>query len=313
MKKLIFIGIALFSIHVFSQRVSTLSGTVNANIYTANNGYNNGLGNQSTFLFPQSIATDSKGNCYVIDDFPVIRKVDATGFTSPFSGVAILQGISYMREYVDGANPRYQNLTAIATDANDNVYVIDNNRIRKITPLGVASTILATQTDLRDASGLVVAANGDIYVANTGRRNILKVTQSGQVSIFATGFGQPKDLCFDAQGNLYVTDVSSVKKITPNGVVSNHATGFGDANGIEIDSLGNLFVCDSLFHLIKRIDTNQFVSNYAGSSQGFQDSSTLFFWRLPRFSTPQGLAIDKFGNLYVPDRNNNRIRLIAKN
>lgn len=291
-------------------RATTLSGTTNPNIYELNNGYNNGIGSQSTFKFPKSIATDSKGNCYVIDDFPVIRKVEPNGNTSPFSGVAILQGISYIREYVDGANPRYQNLTAIATDSNDNVYVIDNNRIRKITQQGVASTILATQTDLRDACGLVVAINGDIYVANTGRRNILKVTQSGQVSIFATGFNQPKDLVFDSLGNLYVTDLDKVKKVTPNGIVTNYVLGFGDVNGIVIDTVGNLFVCDSLFHQIKRIDTNFNVTTYIGSGIGdFRDGTAGTTRTSARFNSPQGLTIFN-GALFVADRNTMRIRKV---
>jgi DNA-binding beta-propeller fold protein YncE len=54
------------------------------------------------------------------------------------------------------------------------------------------------------------------------------------------------------------------------------------------------------------------VSVLAGSSQGFQDTSTLFFWKTPKFYNPKGLAIDSGGNLYIADTWNNRIRKIVK-
>lgn len=90
--------------------------------------------------------------------------------------------------------------------------------------------------------GLARAANGDLYVADSGNHTIRRITPAGIVSTFAgtagaagtvdgTGaaarFHRPTDLAFDAAGNLVVLERGAesspqawVRRITPAGVVS---------------------------------------------------------------------------------------------
>jgi secreted PhoX family phosphatase len=49
------------------------------------------------------------------------------------------------------------------------------------------------------------------------------------------------------------------------------------------------------------------VSTLAGRAQGFQDGTA----DNAMFNSPEGLAIDRFGQIYVADRGNNRIRIIT--
>lgn len=298
-------------------KVSTLSGTTAASIYPLNNQYNNGAGDQSTYNMPLGVAVNSQGVVYAIDGFvPVVRKIMPDGTTSKFVGDAnFVMSTNYGSweiGYVDGVSPKFSNLTAIAVDGQDNVYVMDYNRLRKITPDGVVSSITTDQTLFKSAAGIVVDANGNVFVANTGGKNIKKVTPQGEVTVLATGFTQPKGIALDSQGNLIVADSSVVKKVTQAGVVTNFLTGFNQANGVGIDAVGNIYVADSFNNVIRKYNSvGNLTATIGSGSPGYRDSSTIFFWRLPSFYNPLGVCVDKTGVVYVADEYTQRIRKIT--
>src|SRR5581483_9146444 len=70
-------------------------------------------------------------------------------------------------------------------------------------------------------SGIAVARDGTVFVADSGNRVIRKIAH-GVVSTFTHfSFANPHDIALDADGNLYVADFSAgVRKIAPNGSVT---------------------------------------------------------------------------------------------
>jgi len=318
MKKLFF-ALLLFSTIAFSQtvKVSTLSGTTAPSVYMANNYYNNGVGSLSTFIWPTGVTCASNGTIYAFDGYVnVIRRIDPDGYTSKFAGVDTFSSPSFAYGYKDGPATMalFSAITAITVDKLNNIYVMDNNRLRKITPDGNVSTVAGDGTAMtfKNAAGLCVDASGTIYVANTGYKNILKVTSTGTVSTFATGFTCPKGITFDASGNLYVGDGATIKKVTSTGATSTYATGLNSASGVCIDTSGNLFVADSFSSIIYKVNTSGVVSNYAGNGIGtFRDGPAGLVKASASFYNPEGLTIDTAGNLYVADRSSQRIRKVT--
>jgi len=149
---------------------------------TSDAGFTNGVGGSARFYFPDGIAIDAAGNLYVADTWNNrIRKVTPEGVVSTVAGGA--QG------FVDGAaaEARFNRPEGIAIDAAGNLYVADtnNNRIRKITPEGVVSTIAGSTSGFADGAGT------------------------------AARFSRPSRIAIDAAGNLYVTDQSNhrIRKI----------------------------------------------------------------------------------------------------
>jgi sugar lactone lactonase YvrE len=137
-------------------------------------------------------------------------------------------------------------------------------------------------------------------------------------------FNSPLGTAVDAQGNVYVSDSFNhvIRKITAAGVVSTFAgtgtlgfTGgtaatakFYSPQGIAVDAAGNVYVADQGNNAIYKITQAGVVTILAGSGTGGASNGT---GGAATFNSPQGIAVDAAGNVYVADRNNNLIRKIT--
>lgn len=301
-------------------RVSTLSGTTNPNIYLLNNYFNNGIGTQATFNMPSGVAIDSRGVAYAFDtNCPVIRKIMPDGVTSTFAGKANFIPFDatkpagttnvWQRGFIDGTAPEFANITAICVDSQDNVIVADNNRIRIINQNGLTRTINQDNTLFKNVVGLVTDAQGNIYVADNGDNKLKKVDTNGNITTLYSGFNSLNSVCFDNLGNFIVADGSTIKRINTSGVVTPLAFNLNNVSGVA--SLGaEIYFTRNFDNKICKLDINRNVVDVAGTGQGgFRDTSTVFFWRLPLFQNPNGIAI-KNGVILVADTWNQRIRKI---
>lgn len=194
--------------------------------------YANGSTTEARFANPTGVAVARDGSIYVIEgNSTAVRKIAPDGITSTLAGTNILGG------QVDGmgANARFARLTGIAVDASGNVYVVDNNLVRKITPAGQVTTVVNTSPSGQSGDGGAIAidSNGDIFV--TGNASILKIT-NGQVSTLVGRAGEIqsvdgnatvarfkylKGIAVDRDNNIYVGEgCSGVRKVTPDGTTS---------------------------------------------------------------------------------------------
>ncbi|MBN8877008.1 MAG: IPT/TIG domain-containing protein [Sphingobacteriales bacterium] len=316
--------------YLLTYTVSTLAGS-------STEGYNDGTGVAAQFASPRSVAVDSKGNIYVADvGNNRIRKVTPGGVVTTFAG-------NGFKSYADGEATKasFNSPSGVAVDVSDNIYVADagNNRIRKITPAGVVTTVAGDGTagffDAADVKarfrfprGIAVDASGNIYVGDDDNNRIRKISPAGLVTTLAgsgvsgsadgTGtaaqFSSPGGVAVDASGNVYVGDIGNdgVRKITPGGVVTTLASGaniLDGPNGVAIDASGNVYVTVRESHVIRKITPAGEVTLVAGiqNSQGFMDGLST----TARFTVPEGIVVDASGTIYVADLGNYRIRKIA--
>jgi len=188
--------------------------------------------------------------------------------------------------------------------------------------------------------GVAVDASGNVFVADLRNNCIRKITPEGEVSTFAGNgteiggfadgmgvyarFRWPYGLAVDASGNVLVADYYNhrIRKITPEGEVCTFAgsgtQGFADGMGISaqfngpsgltIDEAGNVYVADRDNNRIRKISPKGSVGTLAGSGAlGYSDGIST----VAKFQQPEGVAVDVFGNVYVADSNNARIRKIS--
>jgi sugar lactone lactonase YvrE len=137
-------------------------------------------------------------------------------------------------------------------------------------------------------------------------------------------FDDPQGIAADGAGNLYVVEGAgaTLRKITPQGVVTTlagtaGAPGYADGSGgaarfntptrLETDADGNLYVTDSGNSAIRRVSPAGAVGTLAGSGNcGSTDGNGA----QAQFCNPKGIALDRWGNLWVADSGNHTVRRI---
>lgn len=247
----------------------------------------------ASFNRPYGVAVDAAGNVYVADTYNhKIRKITPAGVVSTLAG----SGIEGAADG-NGVAASFNLPGGITVDAAGMVYVGDeaNNKIRKITPAGVVTTLAGsgtagatdgtgTSARFKSPNGLAVDASGTIYVADSGNHKIRKITPDGVVSTLA------------GSGSLGFSDGSST------------SAQFFIPYGVAVDALGIVYVADKNNNSIRKIALDGRVSTLAGNGQqGDVDANG----RLARFYYPKGVAVDAFGTVYVADGDNYKIRQIS--
>lgn len=188
---------------------------------------------------PSGIAVDRAGNLFVTDYYDnLIMKIDPSGVVSVFAGSGRMssedgQGVAATFSYPNG----------ICIDAADNLYVAESagNRIRKITPAGVVTTVAgsgvfggkadgpADKATFKRPIGVTIDSAGYLYVAELDNLAIRKISPNGMVMTMAGGNGSgskdgpggyssftaPKGIAADNRGNLFVSDYSQIRKLEP--------------------------------------------------------------------------------------------------
>lgn len=204
-----------------------------------------------------------------------------------------------------------------------------------------------TATAIEGPYGLVRDASGNLFVL-TDQGIIYKVTPAtaapSTISVYAgaitagySGDGGPASAALlnqpfmgtlDASGNLYFSDAGNcvireinattqvISTVAGNGTCGYSGDGgpaksaeFNNPQGIAFDGAGNMYVVDCVNSVIRKINTSGVISTYAGvaGTTGYNDNVTAL---QATFDTPEGIASDANGNLYVADTYNNVIRYI---
>lgn len=196
-----------------------------------------GIGLAASFKTPSGIVIDSANNLYVGDaEAHVIRKITPDGNVTTFAGTTDIAGSADGT----GTTASFNDPSGLAIDAAGNLYVADaqNNKIRKVTPAGVVTTVAGsgvagsangtgTAATFNLPVNLSIDAEGFLYVAEARGNLIRKVSPSGKVTTVAGGgtstdaadtgggarFQAPTSVVFDKSKTLYVADGSKVRKL----------------------------------------------------------------------------------------------------
>ena len=278
----------------FAQNISTIAGN-------GTNGYSGdgGVANIAQVYLPREVDVDASGNVYIADaGNNRIRKVTTSGVISTIAGTGVY---GYNGDGFAATSAQLNYPRGVAVDASGNVYIADagNHRIRKVDiSTGFISTIAGDGT---------AGYSGDGFAANLAKLHA------------------PFGVAVDASGNVYIADMANycIRKVNTSGVISTIAGtlngGFsGDGGlatsarfyfplGVDVDASGNVYIADAYNHRIRKIDNaTKIISTIAGNgtvAYGGDGGAAI----TAQLQTPQGVAVDASGNVYIADTDNHLI------
>ena len=250
-----------------------------------------GPATSSNLNHPEGVAVDSSGNVYIADTTnSLIDEVTPSGTLSIFAGS---RGHSGTPTPGTATSSDLNHPDGVAVDGSGNVYIADttNNVVEKVTPGGSLSIIAgtgtsgaptpgtATSSNLAGPIGVAADSSGNVYIADTGNNVVEKVTPSGSLSIIAgTGTsGAP------TAGPATSSDLTS-------------------PTGVAVDASGDVFVADHSNQRVEEITPTGTLSFIAGT--GNQGPPTPGTATSSDLSNPSGIALDRYGNLYIADLGN---------
>ncbi len=269
-------------------------------------------------------------------EFTVRVEANTTGLAAPEAAsgqgsanvlVRTFAGQSGSTGFADGVatQARFNGIIGIAVDAFGNVYVADtyNHAIRRISASGIVSTVAGnvgspasgnvdgsgTVARFRNPAGIAVTSDGRVlFVADTSNHKIRRIELSPGAD--------PTN-----PANWTVSTIAGTGTAGKDDGPGNLAT-FCYPWGVAIDQWGNVYVTECEGNRVRRLQfkggdpriaSNWQVSLVAGDNSATAGASgdTNGTGSSARFNHPHGITVDRAGNLYVADNDNDRIRKIV--
>lgn len=252
---------------------------------------------------PRGVTEDIFGNLYIAEYYGQrLRKVSTSGTITTLAGNG-KQG--YSGDGGPATSAEFDGPYRVTVDTAGNVYIPDsgNARVRKVSPNGIITTW---------------AGNGNVGYSGDG----------GPAT--SASFTYPEAVAFDSAGNAYIADEGAnvIRKVNTSGIISTFAgTGAGNYTGdgglatsatldgpvgVQVDSSNNLYISDQLNSVIRKVNTSGIISTVAGNGTfgyagdgGPATNAELAY--------PASIGIDAAGDVYIPDLNNYRVRVLWAN
>lgn len=203
------------------------------------------------------------------------------------------------------------------------------------------SNILATTAPLDAPAGIAYDAAGNLYIADLNH-NVIREVNLADVITTVAGTGEqgfagdggaatsalldsPAGVAVDAAGNIYIADTHNnrIRKVSGGTISTIAGTGAASFSGdsgaataatlnhptaLAVDGAGNLYIADTDNHRIRKI-SGAIITTVAGDGeQSFSGDGGAA--TAAGLDSPNGVAVDGAGSIYIGDTHNQRVRVV---
>jgi len=276
----------------------------------------------SALLSAQGMAYDAAGNLYIADTGNN-RVVQINALTQAQTVIAGTGTAGYSGDGAIATSAKLSAPTAVVVGIDGKVYIADtgNSVVRVVNPVnnfistfaggaaaGCTATIEAdslgdgcpaTEVALNAPSGLAIAANGNLYIADTGNNAIRRVDQgTGVINLFAGS--KTTVACSASTPDAYGDGCQLIST----------STIFSAPSGLASDASGNIYVADTGHNIVRMLNPSTgLVTVVAGDGQASFSGDTNSAVQAA-LNAPKAVAVDAAGNLYIADTGNAAIRMV---
>ncbi|MGB6724391.1 MAG: kelch repeat-containing protein, partial [Terracidiphilus sp.] len=174
------------------------------------------------------------------------------------------------------------------------IYGVGGAPLAAFSPLITLVQSTGSQT-LSSPEGVAVDAAGDLFIANTGGGNVVKVGANGAVSTVATAseVNFPESAAVDGAGDVFIGQYAGSVVEVPAGCTqqacqNNLGSALQAATAVALDAAGDLFIGDQNAREIVEVPASNTGSQITVYSPGGS-------------FVPNGLAVDLAGDVYIAD------------
>ena len=303
-----------------------------------------GLAVNATLRQPFGVALDGAGNIFVADtNNNVVRRIDAaTGIITTYAGGGTPNDIG------DGGPATAAQLggpIGVAIDRGA-LYITENaynaNRVRRVDMATGIITTIAGATDgsrggfggdggpaknaiFNNPLGIAIDPAGNIFVADDDNARIRRIDLNGNISTYAGGgaagnvadgipattadLGAPIALAFDRNGNLLLSATGGIRRVDKaTGSINTVVPESDLLYAITVDTHGTIYYTDGYSRISRFVAGATAPEDLTGTGvyvgDGLRADAAILH-------SPEGLAVDAAGNLYIVDQDANIVRRVA--
>lgn len=288
---------------------------------------------------PAGVSRDLAGDLFIGDACSRLIREVSNGIITTVAGGGALPA-----ENSPATSVELIGVGGVAAATGGSFYIGDESRARKVSN-GFITTVAgggnavpgdgspAVKAQLGTPQGLALDLAGNLYIADSAYGNVRSVSPGGTISTIPTTdsvndaqLSTPAAVAVDANGNIYIADAGNnrIEKVSngvPTIIAGTGTPGYsGDDGpainaqlasplGIAVDYIGNIYVADTGNNRIRKISQGT-ITTIAGTGTpgyGGDDGPAAS----AELNLPGALTVDTYGNVYVADRENHRIRILV--